>query len=74
MTRKFSENRYDIDVKGHCHIYLKSGCMECNANYHLIQMSSPRYFNSGGMACQANTSEMFPYMRFIFYTPIDHGI
>ena len=74
MARKFSENCYDIDVKGQCHIYLESGCMECNANYPLIQMSSSKYFNSGGMACKSNTSEMFRYMRFIFCTLIAYGV
>ena len=43
MTRKFSENRYDIEVKGQCHIYLKSGCMDSYANSPLIRMSRSKY-------------------------------
>ena len=36
MASTFLDSTYGIGVKCHGQIYIKSGCMECNANYAYI--------------------------------------
>ena len=36
MASTFLDSTYGLGVKCHAQIYIKSGCMECNANYSYI--------------------------------------